>query len=95
MKINDVFIQPVQTEKATNSVKDNVYTFHVSQRANKDQVRKTLESLYQVKVKSVHILNRKGKQKKVGKKMRKKQLPNVKIALIALKEGKINLFPQP
>ena len=95
MKINNILIQPVLTEKATNSVKNNVYTFHVSQKANKEQIKKTLELLYQVKVNMIHILNRKGKLKKVGRSMRKKQLPDTKIAYITLKEGKINLFPQP
>lgn len=95
MKINSVLIQPVLTEKATNGIKNNVYTFRVAQNANKEQIKKTLESLYQVKVDTVNILNRRGKLKKVGKINRKKQLSDVKIAHIKLKEGKINLFPQP
>ena len=92
MKINDVLIQPVLTEKAINGVKNNMYTFHVAQNANKEQIKKTLESLYEVKVDTVHILNRKGKLKKVGKTMRKKQMSDIKIAYITLTKGKINLF---
>jgi len=61
-----------------------------AKKANKN----TLEKLYKVKVRDVKIMIRKGKKKRVGRKMTVKSLPSRKIAFIKLSEGKIDLFPQ-
>ena len=94
MKMNEVILQPVVTEKATELVQSNVYTFIVHEDANKNQIREVLEKLYKVKVGTVKVTLRKGKVKKVGKKMILKKQPNKKIAYVKLIEGKIDLFPQ-
>ncbi len=94
MKKEQVLIKPILTEKATNLVKGQVYMFAVAPLANKFQIKKALEQLYKVKVGRVRILRRKGKTRKVGRRMVIKQLPTRKIALIKLIEGKIDLFPQ-
>lgn len=93
MKINNVLIKPVMTEKATKSVTASVYMFEVAANANKNQVRETIESLFKVKVSKVTVSIRKGKIQRVGRKMTPKELPQRKIAYITLKEGKIDLFP--
>ncbi len=94
MKIDQVIIRPVLTEKATNLAKEKTYMFEISLKANKNQVKKTLEKLYSVKVGRVRVMVRKGKERRVGKRMKSKQLPNIKIAYVELQEGKIDLFPQ-
>lgn len=94
MKINEIIIAPVLTEKATNLVKNQVYTFLVSPKANKSQIREVLENLYSVKVSAVRTMTRKGKEVKRGKRMTTKKLPDQKVAFVELKEGKIDLFPQ-
>ncbi len=94
MRKEQVLIKPILTEKATNLVKGQVYMFEVAPLANKFQIKQALEQLYKVKVGEVRILMRKGKTRKVGRRMVIKQLPNRKIALIKLIEGKIDLFPQ-
>jgi large subunit ribosomal protein L23 len=94
MKIETVLIHPVLTEKATNLVKDNVYTFIVSEKANKFQIKEAVEKLYKVKVSAIKSVTRKGKQKKVGRRMITKQLSDKKIVYIKLAEGKIDIFPQ-
>ncbi len=94
MKINDVLVRPIVTEKGVNLVKGSVYSFEINLKANKNQVRNILEKLYKVKVKKIRIFIRKGKIKKVGRKMVLKKTPDIKIAFVALKEGKIDLFPQ-
>ncbi|OGK25108.1 50S ribosomal protein L23 [Candidatus Roizmanbacteria bacterium RIFCSPLOWO2_01_FULL_37_13] len=94
MKINEILIKPIVTEKATNLVKDKVYTFETNPKANKNQIKEALEKLYQVKVLKVRIMIRKGKKKKVGRRMVVKKLPDKKVAFIQISEGKIDLFPQ-
>ncbi|MFA5136262.1 MAG: 50S ribosomal protein L23 [Patescibacteria group bacterium] len=94
MKIEDVIIKPVLTEKATQASSRKVYTFQVNNRANKNQVRTVLETVYKVKVDNIRISIRKGKMKRVGKRMVTKQLSDRKIAFITLKEGSIPVFPQ-
>ena len=94
MKINEILIKPIVTEKATNLVKDKVYTFETNPKANKNQIKEALEKLYQVKVLKVRIMIRKGKKKKVGRRMVVKKLPDKKVAFIQISDGTIDLFPQ-
>lgn len=94
MKINEVLIKPVLTEKATNLAKNMTYMFEVDMRTNKHKVKTVLEKLYKVKVGAIRIMVRKGKEKRVGKRSTTKKLSDKKIALVSIKEGKIDLFPQ-
>jgi large subunit ribosomal protein L23 len=94
MLINKVLIKPILTEKATNLVQSQVYMFEVDKSANKFQIKQALEKLYKVKTGEVKIMIRKGKERKTGKKMILKKLPDRKIAFVKLTEGKIDLFPQ-
>lgn len=60
----DIMIQPIVTEKANAvSEKLNRYTFKVSPKANKFQIKSLVESLYGVKVTSVNTMNYDGKRK--------------------------------
>ena len=57
-------IKPIVTEKANAvSEKLNRYTFKVSPKANKFQIKSLVESLYGVKVTSVNTMNYDGKRK--------------------------------
>lgn len=92
MKLNEVILSPVLTEKSTNLGKKGVYVFKVNNKANKYQVKEVLEKLYQVKVGKIRIHVCKGKRKKIGRRLIKK-LTSEKIAYVSLVEGKIDLFP--
>ena len=94
MKIEQVFIKPIVTEKATGLAARQIYTFEVDIKADKAQIATALEKLYKVKVAGVHVILRKGKSKKVGRLGKIKKLADKKIALIKVVEGKIDLFPQ-
>lgn len=95
MRINDIIIKPHLTEKAVGKTKSTVYPFEVAILSSKDQIRAAIESLFSVKVNRVRTVTRKGKLKRAGKKMLKKQLPDRKIAYVSLKSGSIDIFPQP
>lgn len=94
MRINSILIAPVLTEKATASAQKKVYMFEVDKRCNKNQVSHAVEELYGVKVDSIRIVIRKGKVRRVGKKMSSKTSMDRKIAMVTVKEGTISIFPQ-
>lgn len=94
MRINDVVIRPHMTEKALAQVKRGVYGFEVSPKASKDQVRQAVEKLFSVTISAVTTVMRKGKMRRVGRKMKPKQLGNRKFAYVVLSKGKIDMFPQ-
>ena len=94
MKINELIIRPILTEKATNLAKNQTYMFEVVSTANKFQVKTVLEKLYKIKVGEIKMMIRKGKKRRVGKRMKPRKLANAKIAFVKVKEGKIDLFPQ-
>jgi large subunit ribosomal protein L23 len=60
----DVLIKPIVTEKFTAmSESDNRYGFLVDKRANKIQIKKAVEEMYNVTVKSVNTMIAGGKYK--------------------------------
>jgi large subunit ribosomal protein L23 len=59
----DVIVAPVITEKATTASEHNKVVFKVSPKATKPQIKEAVEKLFDVKVKSVNTIVRKGKTK--------------------------------
>ena len=57
----DILIAPVITEKATMASEHNKVVFKVARTATKPQIKEAVEKLFDVKVKSVNTLIRKGK----------------------------------
>jgi large subunit ribosomal protein L23 len=62
-RLYDVILSPVITEKATIASEHNKVIFKVAANATKPQIKQAVEKLFDVKVKSVNTLNRKGKRK--------------------------------
>lgn len=80
------------TEKAGDLSGFRKYIFIVDKKANKLAVKKAIESIYAVKVKSVNIVNTKGKAKRLGRSLGKTSA--FKKAIVTLKEGgKIDIMP--
>ena len=59
----DIIVAPVVTEKATVASEHNKVVFKVASKATKPQIKEAVEKLFDVKVKSVNTLVRKGKTK--------------------------------
>ena len=59
----DVIVAPVVTEKATVASEHNKVVFRVASKATKPQIKEAVEKLFDVKVKRVNTLVRKGKTK--------------------------------
>jgi large subunit ribosomal protein L23 len=81
----DVLVSPVITEKATTASEHNKVVFKVSPTATKPQIKEAVEKLFDVKVKSVNTLVRKGK-KRVFRNTRGQQ-SDQKRAIVTLEEG--------
>ena len=62
-RMYDVVRAPVITEKATTASEHNKVVFKVAAKASKPQIKDAIEKLFDVKVKSVNTLVRKGKTK--------------------------------
>ncbi|WP_110113955.1 50S ribosomal protein L23 [Bacillus sp. CGMCC 1.16541] len=63
----DIIKRPVITERSTDLMVDKKYTFEVSVKANKTEVKDAIEKIFDVKVEKVNIMNYKGKFKRVGR----------------------------
>jgi large subunit ribosomal protein L23 len=59
----DIIVSPVITEKATAASEHNKVVFKVAAKATKPQIKEAIEKLFDVKVKGVNTLVRKGKTK--------------------------------
>lgn len=81
----DVVLSPVITEKATNASERNQVMFKVARNATKPQIKEAIEKLFDVKVKSVNTLVRKGKHKAFRGRLGEQS--DVKKAIVTLEEG--------
>lgn len=87
----DVLIKPVITEKATNLLAENKYTFFVDKNANKIEIKHAVEEMFKVNVTNVRTMIVKGKPKRMGR--YQGRTPDRKKAIVTLKAGdKIGIF---
>lgn len=85
LKHYDVVLSPVITEKSTVASEDNKIVFKVARDASKPQIKAAVEALFQVKVKSVNTLVRKGKVKRFRGHLGRQS--DYKKAVVTLQEG--------
>ena len=92
-RLNRVLVGPIVSEKSTMiGEKNNQYAFQVVPEATKEDVKAAVELLFKVNVKSVNILNEKGKQKRFGRFEGKRN--DVRKAYVCLAEGQEINFAQ-
>jgi large subunit ribosomal protein L23 len=89
---HQIVLRPLVTEKGMHrSTRNNAYAFEVNRLANKGDVKKAVEELFEVKVLKVHIQNRKGKPRRT--KFHLGQTATWKKAIVSLDpEHRIELF---
>lgn len=63
----DIILKPVITEKSMDELQAGKYTFKVAKDANKTEIKKAVEQLFDVKVAKVNTLNVNGHYKRVGR----------------------------
>ena len=82
---------PLVTEKTTDLREFNWYVFSVDRSATKNEIKDSIEKIFNVKVDKVRTMTTAGKVvKRFGRKVGKRS--PVKKAYIKLKEGTIELF---
>ena len=89
----DIIVRPVVSEKSYASFDDNVYTFIVASDANKIEIRKAVETIFNVRVTNVNTINRKGKRKRNRRTGTWSSRPDERRALVSLADGdRIEIF---
>jgi large subunit ribosomal protein L23 len=84
--VYDVIRNPLITEKgAIMQADQNKYIFQVAKTANKIEIKKAIESIYDVKVTKVNIMNVRGKLKRV--RYQYGRTAAWKKAIVTLKQG--------
>lgn len=83
---HDIILVPITTEKSLEEIKrHNRYTFKVDMQANKIEIRRAVEELFDVKVAAVNTIRVRGKKVRMGRFEGKR--PDWKKAMVTLKPG--------
>ena len=90
---HDVLLAPVVSEKSYALLDEGKYTFLVHPESNKTEIKIAVEKIFNVKVKSVNTINRKGKTRRTRAGIGKRK--DTKRAIITLSEGTIDIFGGP
>ena len=85
-RLTNIIVSPRISEKATMRADiDNQHVFSVLKNATKPEVKKAVELMFDVKVKSVRLMNVQGKLTRVGRTFGKRK--DWKKAYVRLQEG--------
>jgi len=63
----DIVLRPIISEQSTEQVDIKKYVFEVARDANKIEIKKAVEEIFEVEVIKVTTLNMKGKKKRMGR----------------------------
>jgi len=96
-KLPDLVRRPIVTEKATRLMEENKFTFEVTPKATKPEIKAAIEDLFEVKVVQVNTQQQPRKKRRVGKFIGFK--PQYKKAIVTVAVGDENkirqiLFPE-
>ena len=81
----DKILSPIVTEKSTNLSEQNKIVFKIPTKANKKNVKNSIEKIFKVNVTKINIINKQNRTKFTrGKKVK---VSGYKKAIITLKKG--------
>lgn len=87
----DIIVAPVVSEKTYAEAERGKYTFLVAPRATKPDIRRAVEQIWGVRVRSVNTLRRRGKE--VRRHWVRGRRPDLRRAVVTLQAGeKIAIF---
>ena len=85
-RLMQVLVAPIVSEKATQVAENtNAVLFKVLRDASKPEIKAAVELMFKVEVQGVSVLNQKGKSKRFGKTMGRRD--HVRKAYVTLKPG--------
>ncbi|HAN95862.1 MAG TPA: 50S ribosomal protein L23 [Firmicutes bacterium] len=85
MDARDIIKRPIITEKSTDLMAQNKYTFEVDMRATKPQIKAAVEEIFGVKVEKVNTARIRGKLRRMGR--HEGYTSDWKKAVVTLKPG--------
>lgn len=86
MTPHEILRKPVITEKSTiQKEANNQFTFEVDRRANKVEIRRAVEQVFNARVVNVRTIGMNGKVKRFGRTLGKRR--NWKKAIVTLAQG--------
>ena len=83
----DIIIAPVISEKSYDQLEENVYVFKVNTSASKPEIRRAVETIFEVTVTKVNTLHRKGKVRRNRRSNTVGKRADTKRAIVTLAEG--------
>jgi large subunit ribosomal protein L23 len=85
-RLMQVLVSPIISEKATRVAEENnTVMFKVLRDASKPEIKAAVEMLFSVEVQAVSVANQKGKVKRTGRSVGRRD--NVRKAFVTLKPG--------
>jgi large subunit ribosomal protein L23 len=85
-RLAQVLVEPIVSEKATSvAEKHNQVLFKVLRDATKPEIKAAVELMFKVEVESVQTVNQRGKQKRFGRSIGRRD--HIKKAYVSLKKG--------
>ena len=81
----DKILSPIVTEKSTNLSEQNKIVFKIPTKANKKNLKKSIEKIFKVNVTKINIINKQNRTKHT--RGRKVKVSGYKKAIITLKKG--------
>ena len=85
-RLAQVLVEPIVSEKATRvAEKHNQVLFKVLRDATKPEIKAAVELMFKVEVDAVRTINQRGKEKRFGKSMGRRD--HIKKAYVSLKAG--------
>ena len=85
MKAHEIILAPVLSEKAVTAIAAGKYAFFVHPHANRVQIREAIETVFEVDVTKINLVNVSGKLKRMGRYAGHR--PKRKKAIVTLKPG--------
>ena len=89
--VYNIIIAPMITEKNNELAAAGKYVFKVNPKAEKIEIGRAVEQLFNVKVKSVNVMNYLGKTRRAGRAVKPGRRPDWKKAVVTLSEGTIEI----
>ena len=90
--VYDIIVRPIITERSMAAVSEKKYVFEVAKDAGKIEIKKAMEEIFKVKVKSVNTMNVRGKNKRMGVHVGKTSASKKAIITLTEDSKEIELF---
>ena len=84
-KIYDIIVSPITTEKTSLQQAGNKYSFMVLRSAGHEDIKKSIEFIFEVAVEKINIVNNDGKVKRFKGTVGRRN--STKKAIVSLKKG--------